>query len=146
MHKPSVPGKKINTHLFVRMSIWLRSLPRLSAILSICFLGRSDKRRILCFLQTYTKGIIGKNKYRTLSLCSIYGHSKKKKSDYLAVAVPKRIANSWYLFNCFSMKFRWLLTPQIMIWSASRTCIWAPSLSFSILFCPIGSQEDAVEM
>lgn len=55
--------------------------------------------------------------------------------DYLAAAVPKRTAKSWYLFSCFSMKVRWLLTPQIMIWSASITCICAPSLSFCMLFC-----------
>uniref|UniRef100_A0A7C9AJY2 Uncharacterized protein n=1 Tax=Opuntia streptacantha TaxID=393608 RepID=A0A7C9AJY2_OPUST len=52
---------ELRLQLFVRISTCLRSFATLSAILSICFLGRSERRRILCLL---------------------------------AVAVPKRMANS----------------------------------------------------
>lgn len=124
------------TDLFVRTSIWLRSLVMLSDILSICFLGRSDRRRIFCRLQTGNSLVIFDE------LCIVCMVNCKQR-DYLAVAVPKRTANSWYLSSCFSIKFRWLLTPQIIIWSVSNTCICAPSLSLCILFCRSASQRTA---
>lgn len=122
------------------MSIWLRSLAIFSAILSICFLGRSDIRRILCFLNTQTWWTIEDGKLTEQYWMEVA--MAVQRADYLAVAVPKRTAYSWYLFTCFSMKLRWLLTPQTIIWSLSRTCICAPSLSFCILFCPNDSQKD----
>ena len=55
--------------------------------------------------------------------------------SYLAVATPKRIADSWNLSNWFNMEIRWLLTPQMMIWSSSMTCNCAPSLTLCIWVC-----------
>lgn len=110
------------------MSIWLRSLAIFSAIRSICFLGRSERRRTLCLL---LKACRKKNQVASWKAQRI-DHLQKQK--YLSWAVPKRIENSWYWFICFSMKLRWLFTPQMIIWSASKTCICAPSLSFCMLF------------
>jgi len=119
-------------YLLLRRSIWYKSLAILSAILSICFLGRSDIRRILCFLYrnetTYYRIQQWKDKMKEIGNCLLW-------NIYLAEAVPRRTANSWYLFSCFNMKGRWLFIPQIMIWSVSITCICAPSLSLCILLC-----------
>lgn len=126
--------KEITQHryLLLRTSIWYKSFAILSAILSICFLGRSDIRRILCFLHKNEKSYYRSHQLvhniRAVGYYLVW-------TIYLAVAVPRRTANSWYLFSCFNMKGRWLFIPQIMIWSVSRTCICAPSLSLCILLC-----------
>uniref|UniRef100_A0A0A9D442 Uncharacterized protein n=1 Tax=Arundo donax TaxID=35708 RepID=A0A0A9D442_ARUDO len=64
---------KLRLQLLVNTSILFKSLVMLSPSFSMCFLGRSERSRILCFL---------------------------------AVAQPKRIADSWNLFNWFNMAVR----------------------------------------
>lgn len=142
----ALDGKLRTTYLLVRTSIWFKSLFMLSPSFSICFLGRSDKRRILCFLHFVNQKTMHKWYDICFFICCSFVqqdvwslqlklHQKFNAKHYLAVAVPRRMADSWNLFSCFSMKNRWLLTPQIIIWSLSITCSCAPSLILCMWFC-----------
>lgn len=131
-------------YLLVNTSIWFKSFATLSASLSICFLGISERRRIFCFLDIVHKKTISCTRwldsvhrpYQSLKVKRWMNPTKMARHlHYLAVAKPKRIDDSWYLSNWISMDVRWLLTPQIMIWSSSITCTCAPSLTLCIWFC-----------